>query len=1495
MTAVATLNPSPRSPGRPLSSGAPLPEPSPRFRSGSDFDLRQAVLSDTLRALVSDATRERYRSIATKNVERWASACSSTGTAIKRSQSRRQAKLEILVTQGDWGNAAAWLTKRYGTTCAVLNMANSQRPGGGYMEGFAAQEENMFRRTDCHYSLDESVVDYSSNIYKREISDLICASHGKVYLDTRRPRVCLRGPEASVESGLGYAWLREDEIFPFYEMRAAAVDLRGAAKVFDEQECQRRIDAQLDTLMEHGIRHAVLSAFGCGALLNPAGRVAQCYKRALLSPLRRNYFVCIVFAILYPADVVSIFEEAFEAFTEVDGRGDAGLPAQDASTPKAVGSQRRREFRIPTTPKLGSTTPKLGQPGRAMGAVTLASEGGRPPSRRACRPSPAPSRRPRSAESWSTARGRRISTMDPTSAPVWKGENNALEAEDRREIAEMLQRLQKALPTGPMVAEVCTLGDDPNKPLKPTLFDVSSGSVLHLARSDEDNCCPHCSQELPAEALFCYRCGRRQQKHEVSEGAAEDTDGSPADPLVSTTACLSCGNLLMQDSNFCRKCGEKRLQDYNEMRFQLRYGRVRLAGSAVHVAALADGGGQTVRRLAQLGANIAQDCTWSPGQSCLKLLPLHLAAGCGNAGAISALVEAKADVDAKCRLRHWTATAVATPASQLSDGAKWMEHYTPLHEATFFQSVSAVDCLLSLKADTNSKNAHGSTPLHVAAKQGDATIAKRLLEGRADPLATDHSSLQSTPLTVAVDHGRFPQRALHLLARKSFEDLLLVARLCPAAASELLAACAESDAPAPGQFSSTIVVSGERTEEPFDRADTGEASQTSVRTGQRSKLSRKRSFRTLLLQDHASEAIERWVRLMGVAPAAGKAMLEALTTSPEERDKTHHPLPTRTRLPRGVAMRCLYTDTKIWEYYPEAKEQTPSWHNDFAPASSAETAGPDELVSVKVQLVRLPNIICPSILQAFAATRDGEVFETLAAQAIIEAAWTGLVRRFYFKILAGRMIEMAALVAFVAAPSDDRVRWTCWGILLMTSHRDFLYEVYEMIGYVSTLRQSDAYFHNPRNFLDILTICLLVAMLYRSHSDARLDKHPEQVAVLVLSRWVRLIFTFRAFPWVGQKIFPLICAFDSLRGILLVTMFVFAGFLHASAALDVDTMPPRLLGVCLGAFRMLFMGDGDGIDTVLSLGESGSAGSLPAQVFFALASALFCICMLNLFIAVLGEAYDLAREQSEANLLRERAAICLQCLLQPAWLPFGGRCRFGCRPLHMAMVILCFGFAGYAAILELSHFASSGAVAASIYLLVCVCFADAWLLQRPWSRDDSPKYLWICSRLAEFHDEVNAADKPTGMSDGSAVSLTDDTGSEGRFTALRLQDRQLCQRQTETLYQLEESSVSRLEVMDRQLANMDAPLRHVEAKMERLVEALKEMRRSSTKPSSLPKLPEAESVDRAFSFGDALHVEAKVESHDHGDTEVTVLPAAGTAERTALPLLPISVEPRLLE
>ena len=147
--------------------------------------------------------------------------------------------------------------------------------------------------------------------YSDAMHRLVSGADGRVYLDTS-PRACIKSAEE--RDGLGYGLLADEDVFPFFELRSAAVDMRGASqKSYDDAELRKRIAAQLDTCMAAGVRHVVLSAFGCGAFQNPSPIVAEVYKQEVLK--RKEHFDVVAFAIFhagYGPDNFGVFRDIFE-------------------------------------------------------------------------------------------------------------------------------------------------------------------------------------------------------------------------------------------------------------------------------------------------------------------------------------------------------------------------------------------------------------------------------------------------------------------------------------------------------------------------------------------------------------------------------------------------------------------------------------------------------------------------------------------------------------------------------------------------------------------------------------------------------------------------------------------------------------------------------------------------------------------------------------------------------------------------------------------------------------------------------------------------------------------------------------------------------------------------------------------------------------------------------------------------------------------------------
>jgi len=277
---------------------------------------RIAILLDTLSIFEVSARTLNYHHLALDNLNRWISENMRKAQVFRRG-------ISIYIIEGDWGDVTLNLTKEYATTFAVLNMANAYSPGGGYTHGAAAQEENMCRRTDCHFYMnrnEELYLDQRVNKYKynTEYTNLINGVNGLVYLDTDYPRICIREgeklkSETGGSEGMGYDMLDRENIFMFYELRSAAADLgnhaRGnfsTASKYDDAEIKHqtriqnesRIVAQIETLKSKYIRHVVLSAFGCGAFFNDAHTIAQIYVEVLSR--NKEHFDVVVFAIYYP-------------------------------------------------------------------------------------------------------------------------------------------------------------------------------------------------------------------------------------------------------------------------------------------------------------------------------------------------------------------------------------------------------------------------------------------------------------------------------------------------------------------------------------------------------------------------------------------------------------------------------------------------------------------------------------------------------------------------------------------------------------------------------------------------------------------------------------------------------------------------------------------------------------------------------------------------------------------------------------------------------------------------------------------------------------------------------------------------------------------------------------------------------------------------------------------------------------------------------------------
>lgn len=195
------------------------------------------------------------------------------------------------VVRGDCLKAAIALKTERGLNPAVLNMASSRRPGGGYKTGAAAQEENIFRRSNYFQSLEDPRRIDRQRTWHYPLGPL-CGIYSPSV-------IVFRGPEDE-----GYPFLEQPVRLDFIAVAAIArptvhrlEDGTQRLSPSDADLMRAKIALILDIALAHGHDSVVLGAFGCGAFGNPPEHVALLFREVLSTDAYRCRFKRICFAI----------------------------------------------------------------------------------------------------------------------------------------------------------------------------------------------------------------------------------------------------------------------------------------------------------------------------------------------------------------------------------------------------------------------------------------------------------------------------------------------------------------------------------------------------------------------------------------------------------------------------------------------------------------------------------------------------------------------------------------------------------------------------------------------------------------------------------------------------------------------------------------------------------------------------------------------------------------------------------------------------------------------------------------------------------------------------------------------------------------------------------------------------------------------------------------------------------------------------------------------
>ncbi|WP_131795791.1 poly(ADP-ribose) glycohydrolase domain-containing protein [Fluoribacter gormanii] len=329
---------------------------------------RHQSLKLTLDCIFDSAQYEELQNQATNNLSLW-------------EKTKIEPPKRVDVVNQDFGEAALEATKIYGSAYAVLNMASPLFPGGAFLQGGSAQEENLWHRTSCASSLLSEGVYYDEArkyfIYDEQLRKFLLAQEKmndeelgflsferkekipeayKVFIGNKT-EIFFRGPEVSfptdfdeniekvrftADKKLSYTLLSKEKIFPFYELRSAAPEIHGEIDFQDKEllekytlDLRHRISAQLDTLILNGKKNVILGAWGCGCFKNNPDLVAQIYLEEI--DKRAANFNHIIFPIIdteYQTKNLPIFKKYLDGL--VLGRMDSKKDARQTLNPHGL-------------------------------------------------------------------------------------------------------------------------------------------------------------------------------------------------------------------------------------------------------------------------------------------------------------------------------------------------------------------------------------------------------------------------------------------------------------------------------------------------------------------------------------------------------------------------------------------------------------------------------------------------------------------------------------------------------------------------------------------------------------------------------------------------------------------------------------------------------------------------------------------------------------------------------------------------------------------------------------------------------------------------------------------------------------------------------------------------------------------------------------------------------------------------------------------------------
>eukprot|EP00929_Paragymnodinium_shiwhaense_P076499 TRINITY_DN39346_c0_g3_i1.p1 TRINITY_DN39346_c0_g3~~TRINITY_DN39346_c0_g3_i1.p1 ORF type:complete len:1122 (-),score=298.52 TRINITY_DN39346_c0_g3_i1:36-3401(-) len=735
-------------------------------------------------------------------------------------------------------------------------------------------------------------------------------------------------------------------------------------------------------------------------------------------------------------------------------------------------------------------------------------------------------------------------------------------------------------------------------------------------------------------------------------------------------AMLACASLEADDyeMDFC-----------NVVIFKNRpLARCRLLHYAIYRAAIINNPTEAqaaVWRVLEAGADLSAKAMYQTKKGSVtieaELEAIHLAAGLGCVPALEALLkwaEEKCGEDGSTYIRRY---ATVRESQSLDDAVPF---YCPIHEATYQGHTNTISWLLEKNADAAAPNKDGVTPLHfVALIAGTQSLAyDKEVEDIVRKLIANGASLEARSAGEVLPYPGMPflqhKIPLEIAAETQYPKQLL----------DLLAPSSQTTTgrSEPRLFADIILLSQRNM-----AVAEGYAHQIRERAADPAEATLKHA---LAREAQVPGHVDRLASMIYMVPMAAADILDILTEEPEVQDVAKHPIPARTKL-AGAPMRCTYqTDATRrngilmpqWKFDASGSDasDSSSWHSKLIEASNLE-GRQDDVYDVETKVCLMPNMMDVDVFMALSRTWDvhNTIFARLPVQGAVYCLWDNLVWRIFLQSWLSYVLELASLMwwglvdthaeqqALHAASGRASVTATiCLAVLLSGVFREGFNVCWWALAHWSkwhshTDPKLKSLWHPLVLLMDpwfVLTwllwlprvaLCMDIWRILAMTSSGQAAKHHDFAqALLAFNAFVqgfrvtymfRLVHRFKRILVIFKTFFSRTIAEMSLIACMVFMSFSFAFLMLLRSR--------QTSWVVVYLYRGLIFGDGDGLDK-MGLKAEEDSDDHPALVgFMVLGTMVFNVTIMNLFVAIYGNEYDMMEQETTLLFVKERCKYCL--------------------------------------------------------------------------------------------------------------------------------------------------------------------------------------------------------------------------------------------------------------